>query len=284
MNESPDQYLAAACGHAEALRQKAVDGMTLAVRGILAEHQPSVYLYGSCVLNDFRPGWSDIDILVLTQKRIPQPQARELVLLRQTLSERDPGNPYYRSLEGGMLTLSAFLSKETDRVVYWGTSGQRITDRYWFDSFCMAELLQHGRLLYGADVRGQCRPPEYADFYHDVKKHCASIRTYAQTTDRSLYSFGWLLDIARGIYTLRNGAVTSKTDAAQWVLEHNVCPVADALAAALAVRRNPMAYRSDPKTLRRAETLGPAVQRFADVLEQELAFAGRRLTLRSGPV
>ena len=49
-------------------------------------------------------------------------------------------NPYYRSFEGGMLTLDAFLSKKTDRVVYWGTSG----DRYAFDS--PADRIHSGKI------------------------------------------------------------------------------------------------------------------------------------------
>ncbi|MDE5992104.1 MAG: nucleotidyltransferase domain-containing protein, partial [Oscillospiraceae bacterium] len=111
-------------------RQKAVRSMTSAISEILADNQPSIYLYGSSVLNDFRLGWSDIDILVLTQKRISQEQAQELVTLRQKLLEIAPENPYYRSFEGGMLTLTAFCSQKSDCVVYWGSSGQRIADTY----------------------------------------------------------------------------------------------------------------------------------------------------------
>lgn len=251
-------------------RQTAIRSMVSAISGILADNQPSVYLYGSSVLDDFRLGWSDIDILVLTQKRISQAQARDLVELRQKLLEREPENPYYRSFEGGMLTLSAFCSKAADCVVYWGTSGQRITDTYLFDSFCMAELLQNGQLLYGAEIRGQLAPPEYTDLYRDVKRHCKSIRQYAQTTQRSIYSFGWLLDIARGLYTLRRGTVASKTAAAQWALEHNLCPVPGALEIALRVRKDPVAYAGDSGMLDYAETLGPEIQRFADGLEAEL--------------
>ena len=250
--------------------EDAVRSMTSAISKILADNQPSIYLYGSSVLDDFRLGWSDIDILVLTQKRISQPQAQELVMLRQKLLENETDNPYYRSFEGGMLTLSAFLSKESDCVVYWGTTGQRITDRYLFDSFCLAELLQSGRLLYGTELRNRLAMPVYADFYVDVKKHYESIRQCAQTTNRSFYSFGWLLDIARGIYTLRNGTVASKTDAAQWALDTNLCPDPGALEIALKVRKNPIAYRNDPEILDYAETLGPEIQRFADVLEKEL--------------
>lgn len=165
--------------------------MVSAISEILSDNLLSIYLYGSSVLDDFRLGWSDIDILVLTQKRISQAQAQELVTLRQSLLENTPENPYYCLFEGGMLTLSAFRSKEPDCV------------------------------------------------------------------------------IARGIYTLRNGTVASKTDAAQWVLDNNLCPVFNALKVALKVRKNPMAYRNDTEILNYAETLGADIQHFADVLEKE---------------
>lgn len=250
--------------------KNSIDSMVSAISRILADHLPSIYLYGSIVLNDFRLGWSDIDILVLTQKPIAQTQAQELVMLRQKLLEKEPQNPYYRSFEGGMLTLSAFCSKESDCVVYWGTSGQRITDTYFFDSFCMTELLDHGRLLSGPDIRRQLMRPQYADLYEDVKSHYRNIRQYAQTTDRSFYSFGWLLDIARGIYTLHSKTVASKTEAAQWVLEHDLCPVPEALALALKIRKSPQTYAGDSRIFDYAQTLGPEIQRFADVLEKYL--------------
>lgn len=94
------------------------------IGGILSDCEPSIYMYGSSVLNDFRLGWSDLDILVLTSKQITEEQAKMLVGLCQTMLADESSNPYYRSFEGGMLTLDAFLSKKTDRVVYWGTSGE----------------------------------------------------------------------------------------------------------------------------------------------------------------
>lgn len=258
----------------EYFRQKAIQLMVSAISEKLAENQPSVYLYGSAVLDDFRLGWSDIDILVLTQKPVSQTQAQELVTLRQKLLAQEPGNPYYRSFEGGMLTLSAFCSGERDCVVYWGTSGQRITDTYSFDSFCMTELLQNGQLLYGTEIRDRLALPGYADLCVDVKRHYEDIRQYAQTTDRSLYSFGWLLDIARGIYTLRTGSIIAKTVAGQWALDSALCPVPNALEIALKVRRKPMEYLKTSEIFDYAETLGPAIQRFADVLEAELKSPG----------
>ena len=254
----------------ETNRRQAIAAMTSAIGGVLADDLPSVYLYGSSVLDDFRLGWSDIDILVLTQTPISPEQAQKLVALRQTLLAAEPENVYYRSFEGGMLPLSAFLSKAPDRVVYWGTSGQRITDTYSFDSFCLWELLHTGQLLHGPELRDQMTPPTYASLREDVKKHCDSIRRYGHTTGRSLYSFGWLLDIARGLYTLRTGAVISKTAAGQWALEQGLCPDPGALETALLVRRDPLSYRDDPGILDCAGTIAHAVRRFADVLESEL--------------
>ena len=243
--------------------------MTQAIAAVLKENQPSIYLYGSCVLDDFQLGWSDIDMLVLTRAPIAPAQAEALVTLRQTMLAREAGNPYYRSFEGGMLSISAFLSGQDDRVVYWGTSGQRITDRYEFDSFCMTELLEHGQCLYGEDVRPLMAAPSRARLMADVGRHAQGIRRCARALGRSLYSYGWLLDIARGMYTLRTGKIAAKTAAGEWALEEGICPDRAAMSDALRIRKHPLAYRNDAAALEDAQKLGPAILRFLDVLDAE---------------
>ncbi len=256
--------------------KRAIKNMVNEISGILNDCKPSIYLYGSSVLNDFRLGWSDIDILVLNASLISEMQARKLVRLHQTMLEKEPGNLYYRSFEGGMLTLEAFLSKQTDRVVYWGTSGERITNKYRFDSFGMAELLENGILLYGDDVRSRLKPPTYAELHADIVSHYESIRKHVQQAERSLYTFGWMLDIARCIYTLRSGKIIAKTDAGAWALDNGICPNPEVLDFALRVRREPMKYKLDKQTLDYAETLLVPIQSFADVLENELKESGGR--------
>ncbi|MFR1481299.1 MAG: GNAT family N-acetyltransferase, partial [Hydrogeniiclostridium mannosilyticum] len=251
-------------------REHSIQTLTQRIITILSDSSPSIYLYGSIPLGDFRLGWSDIDILVLTDKQITEEQAQKLVGLRQAMLEREPGTPYYRSFEGGMLTLDAFLTGKADRVVYWGTSGERITDTYMFDSFGMTELIESSVLLYGNDIRNQLKAPEFSELYADVKYHYETIRKYVQKTGRSFYSFGWMLDIARCIYTLRTGKIIAKTDAADWALENNLCPDPDALRIALEVRRSPLEHEEDKQTFDYAETLAAPIQRFADVLEKEL--------------
>lgn len=75
---------------------EAIQIMTDKIASILADNTPTVYLHGSVVLDDFRLGWSDIDILVLTEREISEQQAEALVRLREALLECYPSNPYFR--------------------------------------------------------------------------------------------------------------------------------------------------------------------------------------------
>lgn len=247
-----------------------LDTLVNHITTILSE-TPSIYLYGSVVLSDFRQGWSDIDLLVLTQKPISDTAAEALIPLRQTMQTEDPSDPYIRACEGAMLSLDAFLHGTGDNVVYWGTSGQRRRDHYALDSFCQKMLLEQGIRLCGAEVRDQMPMPSYAELCADVERHLASIRQFGAKTVRSLYSYGWLLDIARGLYTLRTGQIVAKTAAGIWALENALCPDPMALQAALRVRQDPLCAKYDPQVMDYAETLGTPIQRFADVLAAELA-------------
>lgn len=246
----------------------AINTMAVSIYNILESVQPSIYLYGSVTAEDFRPGWSDIDLLVLTQEPITETQADLLLTLRQQLAQRDPDTPYYRAFEGGMLDLGSFLTNESTRVVYWGTTGERIKERHDFSAFDRASLLQNGQLLLGKDVRRHFEMPEYPEIATAVISHALSIRQHGKGA-RSLYAYGWLLDIARCMYTLVNGRLTTKTTAAQWALDEHLCPCPAELSMALTVRRQPELIR-DESVLAYAEGLTEAIQSFLNLLEKAL--------------
>lgn len=243
--------------------------MTKAVQDIFGERFLSGYLYGSAVLNDFQLGWSDIDVLYLSSYPLRLQEAEALVNLRQAMLEKEPENPYYRSFEGAILSLEEFLRKEDQSIVYWGTSGQRIKSQYELDPFSRLEIIQYGKLLAGEDVRSRIPLPSFSELAAAVRFHYDTIRKYAVHTNESLYSCGWLLDIARCVYTLRTGTVIAKTQAGAWALENHLCPDEAALRQTLEIRRNPLQYKNDPETKRWLASLGPAAQAFADVLENE---------------
>lgn len=234
------------------------------IRMILADNNPSIYLYGSVTTNDFKLGWSDIDILVLTTQEISEQQAEKLVDLRQKLLVQRPDNQYFRLFEGGMLSFNAFFNREKSRTVYWGTSGERITDHYELDSFGIMELLENGVLLYGADLRQHFTKLTYDQLHQAVIHHYETIRNHGKQ------GWGWLLDIARCIYTLKTGKIIAKTTAGDWALKSKICPVPDTLQKALQVRKEPLIYKEHPDYKNQSTTLEPEIQKFADVLEQAI--------------
>ena len=246
----------------------AINTMAVSIARILADAQPSIYLYGSVTAEDYRPGWSDVDLLVLTQEPITEAQADALLHLRQYLAERDPATPHYRLFEGGMLDLGSFLSGDATRVVYWGTTGERIKESHAFSAFDRISLLQTGQLLLGKDVRRHIEMPEYPEVIADVTVHLQTIREHGKGA-RSIYAYGWLLDIARCMYVLVNGRPATKTAAAQWALDEHLCPCPAELAMALTVRRQPELIR-DESVLAYAEGLTEAIQSFAALLGKAL--------------
>lgn len=169
-----------------------------------------------------------------------------------------------------MLSLEAFLNQTQDKVVYWGTKGEKIKNSYQLDSFSKLELISNGQLLFGEDVRSLIKKPSVSELRQDVEYHYQTIREHAQKTGRNFYSFGWFLDISRCLYTLKTGKTIAKTKAGDWALQEKLCPVEKELKFALEVRNNPLKYKHDEKVFDYAETLGEAVQKYADVLEQRL--------------
>lgn len=250
--------------------KKSIEILMDRISTILRGNDFTAYLFGSVCLEDFKPGWSDIDILVLTEDIVSEKPAEQLVHLRQTLLEEYKGNLYFRSFEGGILSIKEFLANKMERVVYWGTSGERITENYSFDVFSTMELMDSGLLLQGNDIRNKIQYPAHDEIIEAVRKHYQSVRQYAVRTNRNLYSIGWMLDIARCLYTLSEGKIISKTKAGYWALENNLVPNAEVMKKAVKIRENPLEYKDKSEIQDWFETLGPVIQEFADVLERKL--------------
>ena len=244
--------------------EQSINIMTSRIASILCANKPSIFLFGSVVFDDFRLGWSDIDFICLTEKSISTEQADELVNLRQTLLAGYPGNRYFRLFEGIMMTREAFLENSEDTVVYWGTSGQRVTKAFQLCPFSTIELIENGKLLYGSDFRNQMSYPTRAEIITAIKNHCETIRQHGKSGS------GWLLDIARCLYTLRTNKIITKTKAGEWAIHEKICPDISILERAVAIRKNPLELRKDDEVQNWEQSLEWHIQQFADVLAAEL--------------
>ena len=103
----------------------------------------------------------------------------------QELSLRYPDNPYFRSLEGAFISLDEFQKESFSKVVYWGTTGQRITDRYELDAFSRYELAAFGRVVYGGYDTCLFTLPSGAEMTEAVRRHYEAIRRCADQTEET---------------------------------------------------------------------------------------------------
>ena len=247
----------------------AAAGMTNEIARIMDGKVAGIWLYGSVVLDDFQLGWSDIDFIALTDETISESQAESLLPLRQDMLKKEPENPYYRSFEGIIASREEYRSQVFSRLVYWGTSGQRITGCYVQDVFSRFELAKYGKTVYG-NQPWMFPAPGREELIEAVRAHLDAIRKYAVHTDESLYSCGWLLDIARCVYTLRYSDVTAKTQAGIWALEEHIFSDEEPLRKTIAIRQSPLAFKGREDVKQWLKALGPVVQQYTDVLEREL--------------
>ena len=63
----------------------AITGMARAVDAVMEGKIYGIWLYGSTVLDDYRPGWSDIDFIALADGEISVQLAEKLLMLRQEM-------------------------------------------------------------------------------------------------------------------------------------------------------------------------------------------------------
>jgi len=246
--------------------EQSIEIMVNRITSILKDNKPSIFLFGSVVLDDFKLGWSDIDFICLTEKAITNKQANELVNLRQTLLAEYPGDKYFRLFEGQMLTLQAFLNNDEDTVIYWGTSGQRLTNHGGLCPFSTIELLESGRLLFGNDFRHLISYPTRTEIIEAIKQVYENISKYGIEYP----GCGWLLDIARCLYTLKTNKVIAKTKAGEWVIEENLCPDTSVMEKVVEIRKNPLELKNSEETKQWDKTLAPYTQKFLDILKAEL--------------
>ncbi|MBR4000312.1 MAG: DUF3795 domain-containing protein [Clostridia bacterium] len=222
----------------------------------------TVWLTGSASVEDYREGWSDLDLLILTEEDLTPDRAEKLLVLRQAMADREPGNPYYSRIEGGAVSADGYGTGKNCLSVYWGTTGQRIEEGCRADVFTLAAM-DRWILLHGKDVRNRLEKPSPEMLYDAVKKHAGTIREHGTSTKTPMYRCGWMLDMARCLYTLKTGRVISKTGAGKTALRLGWCPDGTALRDALAVRCDP---KNEERHIPDSAILG-----FLAVLEEELA-------------
>lgn len=112
-------------------------------------------------MNDFKPGWSDIDLLCLTAETITDEQARKLVNLRQTLSFYEKQPLYFQYFEGAIVAWPAFKTARAPKSSIGEPANSESIIAILLDPCSEYSLIQNGILPYGADIRAELCLPSY---------------------------------------------------------------------------------------------------------------------------
>lgn len=79
--------------------------------------------------------------------------------------------------------MTEYRKNRFTRLVYWGTSGQRICDKYTPDVFASLVLVRYGQVVYGEDERSIFSLPDRNDILSAIRPRYETIRKYAKQTD-----------------------------------------------------------------------------------------------------
>lgn len=185
------------------------------IRALLGEKLRAVLLGGSTVLDDFQPGWSDVDVCVVLNKAVTAFEGIGISGVHNTMRARfiEGGQDGWRSgqaIEGSYVT--ADLLREPRSGVCFVAGG---STRWWgerdplepFDRYLYA---RHGIYLFGSAV-----PVGTPDMTSLKAQSVADAGHFAHPPDGCLQSPLWLAGImhwlAQTLVFWRDGELLSKT-------------------------------------------------------------------------
>jgi hypothetical protein len=198
--------------------------MLARVQAVLPKKVVGFYLYGSLSLGDFDPESSDVDFLIVTTGVL---SAKELALLKEMHKGiAASGLPYATRLEGSYIPLAALRRYDPDNASHptigadWDFGVAPHGSNWIIERYIMRE---HGVTVYGPPPGTLIDPILPGDLREAV---CKSLAGFWQRQVAGPDEPEWLrprdyqafavLTMCRALYTLQEGTVVSKPEAAAW--------------------------------------------------------------------
>jgi hypothetical protein len=190
-----------------------IDKFTQMLHRHLGKRLVSVALYGSVLFDDLAPGYGDLDFLAVVDADLSEEDQRRLVELRRPLRRPEAPN-LDQMLEGALLPRPMLDPAVAGKALWWGTSGERPWERNQLGSLVLHVIRERGRIIWGEDIRGEIPPARREDLLADVRDFVLSAREHGR--GGRLHSIEWLLTAARLLLWVREGRLSSKSEAADW--------------------------------------------------------------------
>jgi len=240
------------------------------ISDLLGHKLVSVVLHGSIAFDDLAPGYGDLDFLVVVDDDIPAAVCQQLIELRGPLRCGDYGIRA-EMLEGAFLPRQMLNPANSGRAFWWGTSGERPWESNQLGWFVLRVIRRRGIVIWGEDVRHHIPAASHEDLINEARRACESIREHAQ--GGALHSVDWLLTLSRLLLWLREGRLSSKSEAADWGYLHARGSWRELLPRAKQIRLSP-ALADSPALGEWLDTLARPIMGACEELKRELVAQG----------
>jgi hypothetical protein len=187
------------------------------VADLFGQRLISVILYGSTVFDDLAPGYGDLDFLAVVEDDLSDRACRQLTEFRKPLQSGDYG-VFAAMIEGAFLPRQMLDPARPGHAFWWGTSGERTWQSNQLGWLVLHVIREHGIVIWGEDVRTEIPRVRREQLVQEVWETCRNIERHGK--GGSLHSVDWLLAAARGLLVLREGRLSSKSEAADWAYQY----------------------------------------------------------------
>jgi predicted nucleotidyltransferase len=202
-----------------------LESLSAGVKKILKNKLKGLYLFGSLVYGDFKPGRSDIDLVVVVNRPLEDNELKRIEALHQALGSTYPC--WKDRLECSYVPhslLSNLMPPEAPRPYYGGGifyTGADYGNEWIINNYLLSK---YSTSLIGPDFLSLIKPIDIVE----VQKAC--IRDLFKEWEPKKKEPGWLdndhyqsylvLNLCRILYTVFCSETASKTVSAQWVKGH----------------------------------------------------------------
>ncbi len=237
------------------------------VRDFFRERLVSVVLHGSIAFDDLAPGYGDLDFVAIVEGNLSESDCLQLVELRQPLRSGEYG-VLGTMIEGAFLPRHMLDPANSGKAFWWGTTGERRWQRSELGWLVLQVIRERGILIWGEDIRREIPVPRHDALLDEVRMACQSIRQHAG--GGGLHSVDWLLTVARLLLWLKEGRLSSKSEAADWGHHHAKGDWRKLLPRAKQIRLTP-ALADAADTKRWLDELTAPIREAWEELENELS-------------
>jgi hypothetical protein len=229
-----------------------------------------IYITGSLALDDFFPDKSDIDFIVVCKKFPDISTVSHLKRIHKTIAAEHTG-PH---LSGSYISYRSIMTAKPEDTRSWNYhNGRWLYGPFELAPITIKELTSHAVTVFGPKAEDLGLSMERESLRHFLYQNLNSYwkawaDRHAAFTKRKIFLLllpqltEWsLLGVARQLYTLRTGKITSKSEAGTFCLEHLPEKFHPIIREAIAIRqsskRSPMinSYTVRPSFRRLRQTL-----------------------------